>query len=650
MKPYYLNQKNELFSFIKKGKFLILLLVFASLQMVNAQEFTISPSPIAFGDVVNESNLSLDFTLTNNSATNSYSIDPSNGFVLSGPDAGQFLANNNPLPFPIGPGEEFVFQVVFQPTTEGLKNAVLEIHTDAPDSPVTVNLLGNSVPFIPSGISYSFTNFPTIQYNETSVSTVTISSTGAGDLILSSLFFSSLEPFSDYYSIESGISFPVTIPTGNSVSYDITFAPPNPPVDNRFSFPVTFFSNSNADGIDETNISATIFPPNIPNPVPNFNFNEVNVSETLTQDYTVTNSGQGILIIDNIRKEPAATGPNATADYVINNMPTFPLFLNNGESVTLNVSFTPSIIETRNMDLVFDVNNYDNSTYQIQVFGSGKDVDFSATNTLSLPVTRINNASTNSFAITNTGTSSLNISGGVISGADAGLFSVSSTNNPQSILGGNTATIEVTFNPTTVGTKNAILTFTSNDDNSPHTISLSGEGINSNLIVPTDITISGVSIQSVSPNQTVIVSNTTGSDSVTITDISISGTNSSEFNLIGLTLPITINSGDETTFEINFEPLTIGSKTAQINIISNDDNSPQAININATVLLPVLDFGSDPLIFPDTASNTETTTEPFTITNTGQGDLIINQITLTGTNTNDFEIQSLSLPITKLRL
>ncbi len=631
----------------KKLKYLFILFFITFSQVIQAQELSITPSPIDFGNVVNGNFMSLDFTLTNNSATESYTIDPSNGFVLTGTNADQFNENNNPPPF-ISPGESFegFFSVLFQPTSEGLKNAVLEIHTDAPDSPVTVNLSGNSIPFIPSDISYSFSSFPTIQYNETSTSTMTINSTGAGDLIISTLKFPSLETFFNYYSVESGISFPVTIPSGSSVSYDITFAPPNPPVDNRFSFPINLLLSSNANGIEEPSISATIFPPNIPNPSIDFNFNEVNVGETLTQDYTVTNSGQGILIINNIRKEPFATGPNATTDYVINNLPTFPLFLNNGESVTLNISFTPSVIESRNMNLIFDVNNYHSFTYGVQVFGGGKDVGFSSINTLSFPTTRVNNPATNNFTITNTGTSSLNISDGVISGADPSHFSISSANNPQSILGGNTATIEVTFNPTTVGTKNAILTFTSNDDNSPHTISLSGEAINSNLIVPTDITLQDVSIQSVSPNQTITLSNITGSDSVTITDISISGTSSSEFNLIGITLPIIINSGNETTFEVNFEPLTVGSKTAQINIISNDNNSPQAININATVLLPILDFGSDTLVFPDTASNAETTTASFTITNTGQGDLIINTLNITGTNASDFEIQGLSLPIT----
>lgn len=82
------------------------------------------------------------------------------------------------------------------------------------------------------------------------------------------------------------------------------------------------------------------------------------------------------------------------------------------------------------------------------------------------------------FTIQNTGTSTLAVNSITMSGANASLFSVSALSPISPIAAGSFATFSVTFSPTSVGTKTALINISTNDcDESLYDFVLSGNAI-----------------------------------------------------------------------------------------------------------------------------------------------------------------------------
>jgi hypothetical protein len=89
--------------------------------------------------------------------------------------------------------------------------------------------------------------------------------------------------------------------------------------------------------------------------------------------------------------------------------------------------------------------------------------------------------------LTNTGTTSATISGVTVSGDFA------QTNSCATLAVGASCTVNVTFKPTTGGTRSGTLTVTSNANNSPTTVGLSGSGIDSSTNIAAGKTASASS-------------------------------------------------------------------------------------------------------------------------------------------------------------
>lgn len=104
----------------------------------------------------------------------------------------------------------------------------------------------------------------------------------------------------------------------------------------------------------------------------------------------------------------------------------------------------------------------------VNVQGNGNNIVDGATSTSTLNGTNFNtlcsNATpiTNSYLIQNNGTSVLSLNSFSIAGANANSFSITST-TPSTIGVGNSASINIQFTPTTIGTKTATVLFNTSD-------------------------------------------------------------------------------------------------------------------------------------------------------------------------------------------
>jgi len=106
----------------------------------------------------------------------------------------------------------------------------------------------------------------------------------------------------------------------------------------------------------------------------------------------------------------------------------------------------------------------------------------------------------------------------------------------------------------------------------------------------------------------------------------------SAFSVSGFSLPLNVNAGQQTTITVAFQPTAVGTASGNISIVSNAPTSPTSVALSGTGIAAILTLGIRPtsLSFGNVTTGTSSPTQNVTITNTGNSNVTISQITLTG--------------------
>ena len=275
------------------------------------------------------------------------------------------------------------------------------------------------------------------------------------------------------------------------------------------------------------------------------------------------------------------------------------------------------------------------------------------------------------FTIENTGTIDLNISNiSIISGdsADFDLIKGADTAvQPSRII-----TFTICFDPITAGSKSAVVAILSNDsDEGTYTFTITGEGtsipapeinVNQNginLLDDTDtydfgsIVADGVGGSSTG-DVTFTIQNI-GTIDLNITRVSITSGDTEDFDLTDNTSSPLNGPTGETSFTIDFDPVTTGNKSATVTIINNDSDEstynftiignataapePEINVIQGTTAIlngtGTYDFGD---IHADGNGNAASSNIIFTIENIGPAALTISDVAITAGDTGDFDL------------
>ena len=168
--------------------------------------------------------------------------------------------------------------------------------------------------------------------------------------------------------------------------------------------------------------------------------------------------------------------------------------------------------------------------------------------------------------LTNSGGSSVLISQAALSGAG---FSLSGFTAPTTLAAGQSLTLTLAFTPTTSGTDSGMLNFSSNASDPNVSVPLSGAGSAPGQlsVSPGSLGFGTVSVGT-SSNQNGVLS-ATGS-SVTISSVT---SNTSQFTVGGLSLPLTLAAGQSVAFTVTFSPLVSGAVSGSLSFISNASDS-----------------------------------------------------------------------------
>jgi hypothetical protein len=130
-------------------------------------------------------------------------------------------------------------------------------------------------------------------------------------------------------------------------------------------------------------------------------------------------------------------------------------------------------------------------------------------------------------------------------------------------------------------------------------------------------------------SQALIIKNT-GTATLTITQVTETG--SAFFTVSGFTLPLNVNAGQQTTITVTFLPTSVGAVSGNVSIVSNASSSPPPVALSGTGIAAILTLGISPtgLSFGSVTTGTSSATQNVTITNTGNSNVTISQINLTG--------------------
>jgi photosystem II stability/assembly factor-like uncharacterized protein len=150
---------------------------------------------------------------------------------------------------------------------------------------------------------------------------------------------------------------------------------------------------------------------------------------------------------------------------------------------------------------------------------------------------------------------------------------------------------------------------------------------------PSSLGFGTVGIGVISPVKAVTLKNT-GTSSLTITSIAITGTNSGDFAKTATTCGTSLGTGATCTVSVDFKPTASGARSANVSITDNATGSPQLVPLSGTGTTAKLAPTS--LNFGDVATGFASPTKTVTLTNVGTSALTISTIAITGTNVGDF--------------
>jgi hypothetical protein len=197
-----------------------------------------------------------------------------------------------------------------------------------------------------------------------------------------------------------------------------------------------------------------------------------------------------------------------------------------------------------------------------------------------------------STTLTNSGTSPLTITAIALAGTNPADFTESDNCVSASPLAENAScTITVKFAPAATASYSASVSITDNASNSPQTVPLTGTGTApaapiASLTAPAAFS---ANTGSTSAAQAATLSNT-GNAALTISGITIAGTNPTDFaittgtNACGTTLA----AGASCSIYVTFTPASAASFAATLSVADNAANSPQTVALTGTGTAPVV--------------------------------------------------------------
>ncbi len=577
----------------------------------------VSPAAISFGNVllnamagpfsVNLSNIG-GATLTINS------------IGLTGANAGEFAlpASSAPCGAALAPGASCVIDVTFSPNALGSQSAAVAITTNDPANPVW------NIPVTGSGTANTAVSIsaPAITYGQNGVVTITVASSQitpvTGTVTLSvdggapisqvlaggSATFNLAAPtapshtLNASYAAQGGIGAasatgtlvvspaPLTISAGNGA---MTYGGPVPAVTPSYSGFVLGQGPANLTGTVTCSTTATSASPVSGSPYSsscggatstNYAISYVSGVVTISKAATSTTISANTPN-PSIRGQIVSVAFGVVPQYSGAPSGTVTVTASTGEScsatlpaTSCNLIFATSGSRTLTASYSGDAN--------FLVSASGTVTQQVSSVTLSTTSLLFGNQALNvrsaSQAVTlgNVGTTTLTINSIMIAGVNAADF-FQTTTCGRTLRAGQTCRINVTFGPAAAGVRTAVLSVSTSDITSPHTVSLTGTGVQPTASLTPASYNFGTVARRRGASSSFVLSNT-GAVVLSLNRISIVGANANQY-LQRSNCGRTLTAGASCTITVTFAPTQVGALNATLSILSNAVGSPHTASL-----------------------------------------------------------------------
>ena len=217
---------------------------------------------------------------------------------------------------------------------------------------------------------------------------------------------------------------------------------------------------------------------------------------------------------------------------------------------------------------------------------------------------------------------------------------------PIEVQPGASLELPVIFTPTASGSSTGVMTLKSTAENSPLSIDLSGTGVAKDSAAPAlGVTPATLNFGSVTVGSSASLQATLTASNAAVT-ISSDGSTSSEFALLGLSLPVTIPAGQSVPVTIQFTPIASGAASGQAGFTSNATGSPTVEQLTGTGVpkdsaVPVLGVTPATLNFGSvTVGSSASLQATLTASNAAV------TISSDGSTSSEFVLSGLTLPAT----
>ncbi len=349
---------------------------------------------------------------------------------------------------------------------------------------------------------------------------------------------------------------------------------------------------------------------------------------SISMPVTVKNTGTRAVVINAVSRSGSNPGDFAQNNSCIGT-------LAGGASCTITVMFIPSAPAGTNESATLSI--FDNAAASPQ--------HVSVSGTSALPATMLPaNVSFGNVAIGNTGNAmtvtlannqsatltAISIS---IGGTNPGDFSQTSTCG-ASLAAFTHCAISVKFKPAALGARAGTLVVHDSASNSPQSSALSGTGAAQVTVSPTTLPFGNVAVGSTSLAQKVTITN---NQNVTLTsvNISIGGANPGDFSKT-TTCGASLAPLGNCSISVTFKPTASGARAATLTIQDTPDSgSPHHVSLSGTGSAQVT-VSPTTLPFGNQLHGTPSAKKTVTLTNNQSQTLLINSISIGGTNPGDF--------------
>jgi hypothetical protein len=311
------------------------------------------------------------------------------------------------------------------------------------------------------------------------------------------------------------------------------------------------------------------------------------LGDTLTQAIVVTNSSSGLLIIS----PTSYFSGYYPGEYTLSRIPTQPIA--QGASDTILVSYTPTM-EGSHPAMLNVFSNASDDSVAVQLLGIGTLPRLAITpGALNFDSVALGSTQTHDLTLSNPGTDTLLVKNIYFSYSD-GDFSFKRPIDPNTAIApGASVIVEVSFTPLATGTRLATIRVTTNIPMTFEAKARDTSGFDVQVI-GNAYQVGRLSLGSNTDVDTAIVNTQVcqvdtlfnfGSADLLISSASITGLDSVEFSLSGLTLPFTVPANGYQTFSVCAEPAGRGIRTADLTINASSDGQTE------TSTLPIAVYG-----------------------------------------------------------